>query len=73
MLKPLVGRIDQGAVASPAATPPASFALAAVCVVLLADPARRRVPGARRLLPVLVALLLAGAVAAAMVAIGSHT
>jgi len=48
------------------------FALAAICAVLLVDPARRRVPGVIRLLLVFMALLLAAAVAAAMVAIGAH-
>jgi membrane-associated phospholipid phosphatase len=49
------------------------FALAAVCAVLLADPPHRRVPGAVRLLLVLMALAVATAVALTMIASGAHT
>ena len=49
------------------------FALAAIGGVLLANPPLRRVPGAVRLLLLLLAVLMATAVAAAMVANGAHT
>jgi membrane-associated phospholipid phosphatase len=48
------------------------FALAATCTVLLAGPARPRLPGVVRLLLVLGAALIAAAVATAMVALGYH-
>lgn len=70
VLKPSVGAVLNQAFPSGHAT--SSFALAAVFAILLTDPAYRRVPGALRLLLVLVALLLAAAVAAAMIAIGAH-
>ena len=70
VLKPHVGVLLGQSFPSGHAT--SMFALAAVCSVLLADPPRRRVPGAVRLLLMLTALLLAAAVAAAMVAIGAH-
>jgi membrane-associated phospholipid phosphatase len=70
VLKPSVGAaLDQ---AFPSGHATSSFALAAVFAILLTDPAYRRVPGALRLLLVLVALLLAAAVAATMIAIGAH-
>jgi membrane-associated phospholipid phosphatase len=49
------------------------FALAAIGGVLLANPSLRRVPGAVRLVLLLLAVLMATAVAAAMVANGAHT
>jgi membrane-associated phospholipid phosphatase len=70
VLKPSVGAVLHQAFPSGHAT--SSFALAAVFAILLTDPAYRRVPGALRLLLVLVALLLATAVAATMIAIGAH-
>jgi membrane-associated phospholipid phosphatase len=70
VLKPYVGTIIDQAFPSGHAT--SSFALAAVFAILLTDPAYRRVPGALRLLLVLMALLLAAAVAATMIAIGAH-
>jgi membrane-associated phospholipid phosphatase len=69
LLKPTVGdALGQG---FPSGHATSSFALAALCAVLLARPAGR-VPGSVRLVLVLAALLLAAAVSAAMVAIGSH-
>ncbi|HJY55318.1 MAG TPA: phosphatase PAP2 family protein [Streptosporangiaceae bacterium] len=70
VLKPSVGAVLNQAFPSGHAT--SSFALAAVFAILLTDPAYRRVPGALRLLLVLMALLLAAAVAATMIAIGAH-
>jgi membrane-associated phospholipid phosphatase len=70
VLKPSVGAVLHQAFPSGHAT--SSFALAAVFAILLTDPAYRRVPGALRLLLVLMALLLATAVAATMIAIGAH-
>jgi membrane-associated phospholipid phosphatase len=72
VLKPYVGAAI-GQVGYPSGHATSMFALAAICTVLLADPPRRRVPGAMRLLVVLIALLFAAAIAAAMVAIGAHT
>jgi membrane-associated phospholipid phosphatase len=70
VLKPSVGAaLDQG---FPSGHATSSFALAAVFAIMLTDPAYRRVPGALRLLLVLMALLLATAVAATMIAIGAH-
>jgi membrane-associated phospholipid phosphatase len=71
VLKPSVGQAIGQSFPSGHAT--SSFALAAVCAVLLVDPPRHRVPAVVRLLLVLMAALLASAVAAAMVAIGAHT
>jgi membrane-associated phospholipid phosphatase len=71
VLKPYVGGILDQPFPSGHAT--CSFALAASCAVLLADPPRHRLPGPLRLLLVLVALLLAAGVAAAMVANGAHS
>lgn len=69
LLKPTVGSvIDQG---FPSGHATSSFALAALCALLLAGPAGR-VPGFVRLVLVLAALLLAVAVSAVMVAIGAH-
>jgi membrane-associated phospholipid phosphatase len=70
VLKPSVGEAIGQAYPSGHAT--SSFALAATCAVLLANPPRRRVPDGVRLLLVLVAFLLAAAVAAVMVADGAH-
>ncbi len=70
VLKPTVGEaIDQ---AFPSGHATSMFAVAATCAVLLANPSRRRVPGAVRLLLALLPLLLAAAVAAAAVAMGGH-
>ena len=69
LLKPTVGNALGQAFPSGHAT--SSFALAALCVLLLAGPAGR-VPRLVRLIVVLAALLLALAVSAAMVAIGAH-
>ena len=68
VLKPLVGRTIHGAyLCFPSGHATASFALATTCAVLLARPARRRLPGAVRLLLVLSAAVVAAAVATAMV------
>ena len=73
VLKPLVGRTIHGAyLCFPSGHATASFALATTCAVLLARPARRRLPGAVRLLLVLSAAVVAAAVATAMVALGHH-
>jgi undecaprenyl-diphosphatase len=72
-LKPLVGRtILTGYDCFPSGHTTALFALAATCAVLLAGPARPRLPGAVRLLLVLGAALIAAGVAASMVARGYH-
>ena len=70
LLKPTVGdALGQG---FPSGHATSSFALAALCAVLLARRPAGRVPGSVRLVLVLAALLLAAAVSAAMVAIGAH-
>jgi membrane-associated phospholipid phosphatase len=69
VLKPTVGNaLDQG---FPSGHATSSFALAALCALLLAGPAGR-VPRSVRLALVVAALLLAAAVSAAMVANGAH-
>ena len=72
VLKPLVGRTIRGYPCFPSGHATALFALAATCTVLLAGPARPRLPGVVRLLLVLGAALIAAAVATAMVALGYH-
>jgi len=73
VLKPLVGRTIHGAyLCFPSGHATASFALATTCAVLLASPARPRLPGAVRLLLVLGAAVVAAAVAIAMVALRHH-
>ncbi len=73
VLKPLVGRtILSGYNCYPSGHTTAMFALAATCAVLLAGPARPRLPGAVRLLLILGAALIAAGVAASMVARGYH-
>jgi len=72
VLKPLVGRTIRGYPTFPSGHATAWFALAATCAVLLAGPARPRLPGAVRLLLVLGAALIAAGVATAMVALGYH-
>ena len=72
VLKPHVGGL-LGHPSFPSGHATIMFALAAIVAILLAGPFRHRVPGALRLLLVLMALLLATAVAAAMVAIDAHT
>jgi undecaprenyl-diphosphatase len=73
VLKPLVGRtIHRAYLCFPSGHATASFALAATCAVLLAGPARPRLPGVARLLLVLGAAIVAAAVSIAMVALGHH-
>jgi undecaprenyl-diphosphatase len=72
VLKPLVGRTIRGYPSFPSGHATAMFALAAACAVLLAGPARPRLPGAVRMLLVVGAALVAAAVATAMVARGYH-
>jgi membrane-associated phospholipid phosphatase len=72
VVKPLVGRTIRGYPSFPSGHATAMFALAAACAVLLAGPARPRLPGAVRLLLALSAALVAAAVATAMVARGYH-
>jgi membrane-associated phospholipid phosphatase len=71
VLKPLVGRTIRGDLSFPSGHATAMFALATTCAVLLAGPARPRLPGAVRLLLALGAALVAAA-ATAMVARGYH-
>jgi membrane-associated phospholipid phosphatase len=70
VLKPLVGRGAAESLPSGHAT--SMFALAAICAILLLQPPRRRAPGAVRWLLAIAALIVAGTVSAAMVAIGAH-
>jgi membrane-associated phospholipid phosphatase len=71
VLKPYIGGPLDASFPSGHAT--SVFALAAVCAVLLANPPRRRVPGAIRLLLVFMALALAAVIAVTTVAWGAHT
>jgi membrane-associated phospholipid phosphatase len=72
VLKPLVGRSIHGYPSFPSGHATAMFALAATCVVLLANPPRSRLPRAVRLLLAACAVLVAAAVPTAMVALGYH-
>ena len=72
VLKPLVGRSIRGYASFPSGHATAMFALAAICVVLLANPPRPRLPRAVRLLLATGAVLVAVAVPVAMVAQGFH-
>jgi membrane-associated phospholipid phosphatase len=72
VLKPAVDRTSHHWLSFPSGHATAMFALAGVCVILLGNPPRRRLPGAVRLVLALAALLLAVAVAAAMVVLGEH-
>jgi membrane-associated phospholipid phosphatase len=86
VLKPAVGRTLHGALSFPSGHATVMFALAGTYTVLLLDPGNpgnpgnlpldpgnpKRAPGIVRLLPVLLALLAATAVATAMVGKGAH-
>ena len=72
VLKPLVGRSIDGYASFPSGHATAMFALAATCVVLLANPPRPRLSRAGRLLLVAGAVLVAAVVPVAMVALGFH-
>ena len=71
VLKPYIGGpLDAG---FPSGHATSMFALAVVCAVLLAQPPRRQIPAAIRLLLVFMALALATTVAVTMIAWGAHT
>lgn len=73
LLKPFVGRTIWGtALSFPSGHATITFALAGCCVVLLANPPRRRLRKGVRLLLCVAVLLLAAAVSIGMVAIGAH-
>jgi membrane-associated phospholipid phosphatase len=72
VLKPYVGTAML-AQSFPSGHATCMFALAAIWAIFLLDPGRGRMPGALRLVLALLGLVLAGAVAAVMVAIGAHT
>lgn len=72
VLKPLVGRSIHGYASFPSGHTTAVFALAATCVVLLANPPGPRLPRAVRVLLVAGAVLVAAVVPVAMVALGFH-
>jgi membrane-associated phospholipid phosphatase len=71
VLKPAIGRVDEGWLSFPSGHATSMFGLAAICAVLLTGP-DRRLPRALRWLLILAAFAVAAAVAAAMVAIGAH-
>jgi undecaprenyl-diphosphatase len=71
-LKPLTGLISGGWHSFPSGHATGTFALAAIFVVLIAGRSRLRLPVALRLFLALAAVLVAGAVSAAMVATASH-
>lgn len=76
VLKPLFDRTLQGNLVFPSGHATGTFALATVCVVLLAGPprlaGRPRLPGAVRLCLALTAVLAACTVAATVIALGYH-
>ena len=72
VFKPLTGRTLHGALSYPSGHATGMFALAAVTGVLLANPARLRLPVAVRLTLTFGAVLVATAVALAMVSLGFH-
>ena len=72
VLKPLIGRTLMDALSFPSGTETRVFAVAAVFAVLMADPARPRLPAAVRLFLAVVVLLAAGAVGIALVVLGQH-
>jgi len=72
VLKPLTGRISRGFLSFPSGHATSTFALAAICAVLLAGPSRPRLPAALRLFMTLAAVGVAGAASAAMVALHFH-
>lgn len=71
-IKPLIGRTLYGGLSFPSGHATSTFALAAICAVLLAGPSRPGLPAALRLLLALAAATVAAAASAAMVARGSH-
>lgn len=71
-LKPLIGRTLLGDYSLPSGHTTGVFAVAVAFAVLLADPPRPRMPVALRVLVALAALLVAGAVAAALVGMHAH-
>jgi membrane-associated phospholipid phosphatase len=72
LLKPLIDRTKQGNLSYPSGHSTGMFALAGVCLILLAGPSRPRIPAAWRAFLALAAYLAATAVAAAMVGLGAH-
>jgi membrane-associated phospholipid phosphatase len=72
LLKPLIGRTDQAGLSFPSGHATGMFALAGVCLVLLAHPPGGRVPGPVRAALAVLTVLLASAVSLAMVARGFH-
>jgi membrane-associated phospholipid phosphatase len=71
VLKPAIGRVADGWLSFPSGHATSTFALAAICAVLLTGP-DRRLPRALRWLLILAAFAVAAAVAAVMVTIGAH-
>lgn len=71
VLKPAIGRVDEGWLSFPSGHATSMFGLAAICAVLLTGPGRR-LPRALRWLLILAAFAVAAAVAATMVAVGAH-
>ena len=72
LLKPLAGRTLLGDLSFPSGHSTGVFALVTAFAVLLAGPARPRLPAAARMLLALTALLAAGAVAVALVGLHAH-
>lgn len=72
ILKPFVDRTLHGWLSYPSGHATSMFALAMTCIVLLADPPRRKPSSAVRILLGLCAVALAVAVAVTMVALGLH-
>lgn len=72
LLKPLIGRTLGGGLSFPSGHATSVFALATAVAILLAGPLRPPMPATVRLLLALAAVLAAGAVAIAVVALGYH-
>jgi len=72
VLKPAVGRLALGWLSFPSGHATNTFALAAICAVLLAGPSRPPLPAVLRSFLALTAIAAAAAVSAAMVALGFH-
>jgi undecaprenyl-diphosphatase len=72
LLKPFFDRTAQGHLEFPSGHATGAFAMAAACAVLLAGQVRPRLPAAVRLLLAVIAFLVAGGVAIAVVALGFH-
>ena len=75
VLKPTVGRTNDGSLSFPSGHATSTFALAVTCLVLLTGTQLKtssRMPGGVRVAAAVLALLVASSVSVAMVALGAH-